>query len=602
MLLQKRIFDWSKTLLVWQRDLLRRLTAGPLDDAGQREMLRILAGAPDAPSPVALELSDLPADEGEHGCVELRSIGDLRNINCLAPEQTLSFRPGLNAVFGENGSGKSGYGRLIRRVTRSGEPEEILRDVFDPGTATGTQTACFEVTVDDVEQTIAIDLATEPARVLSAIAAFDASRARLVLSKPNVIEHVPRPLRLLRALSRTQDQLADTLRDHARQLSAGLPALPQVDSDTVAGQALAGVSTDTDVAALIAAVALSDAERATLTELEQAAAAIATDQSRQLEASARAQASGARLAARKLADAERQLPASIVAELGELRCRLDDISSGERALADRAFADQRLPGTGQGPWREMWFAAQRFAEANGAQFPAPEADRACPLCQQDLDAEAIRRLQRFQEFVESDLRQQATQLQRELNTRVEGLPDIAQLRATLEAELRSLPDEVVAAAGESLAILDARLAAARKAAAGKVKPSGDDGIRLDALDVYARAQDAVAAQHASLRDEARQQSVNRELAELRTRVAVVGARDVVGEHVTALRRLDRIEGAVAQLGTQRISTKLRELQQLAVTERLRQPRRDQRPGQQGGDGGQPQAQGSLPRQDRHRPQ
>ena len=35
-------------------------------------------------------------------------------------------------VFGDNGSGKSGYGRLVRRVTRSGEPEEILRHATTP--------------------------------------------------------------------------------------------------------------------------------------------------------------------------------------------------------------------------------------------------------------------------------------------------------------------------------------------------------------------------------------------------------------------------------------------------------------------------------------
>src|SRR5436305_10008697 len=103
MLLQKRIYEWSKTLPPWQRDLLRRLTAGPLDEAGQLEVLKVLANTPDAAVPVPLELHDLPADQGEHGRVELRGIRDLCNINCLAPAQTLRFKPGLNAVFGDNG-------------------------------------------------------------------------------------------------------------------------------------------------------------------------------------------------------------------------------------------------------------------------------------------------------------------------------------------------------------------------------------------------------------------------------------------------------------------------------------------------------------------
>lgn len=241
MLLQKRIYEWSKGLPDWQRDLLRRVASGSLDDAGRREVMRILAGSPDAVTPIALELKDLPADEGEHGQVELRAIRELCNINCLAPQQKLKLAPGLNAVFGDNGSGKSGYGRLVRRVTRSGEPEEILPDVFDPGTASGAQTAHFDIAADGVDSVVSVDLSTDPDRVLSAMAAFDASRARLFLTKPNVIEHVPRALRVLRALSQTQDELAATLRDLAQQRRDALPALPEIDLDTGAGKALAAL-------------------------------------------------------------------------------------------------------------------------------------------------------------------------------------------------------------------------------------------------------------------------------------------------------------------------------------------------------------------------
>jgi len=161
-------------------------------------------------------------------------VRDLQNINCLAPGQQLTFEPGLNAVFGENGSGKSGYGRLMRRVTRSGEPEEILRDVFDPGSGCGAQTAVFEITVDGKLQTVSTDLA----RVLSVMKVFDASRANVSLAKPNVIEHVPRPLRLLRQLSITQDRLTEHLRERERQRRAALPVLPELGPDTAAASTM----------------------------------------------------------------------------------------------------------------------------------------------------------------------------------------------------------------------------------------------------------------------------------------------------------------------------------------------------------------------------
>lgn len=569
MLLQKRIYEWSKTLPLWQRDLLRRLLAGPLDDAGELEVLKILTKASDAPVPVALERKDLPADEDELGRVELRGVRDLRNINCLASAQTLSFKPGLNAVFGDNGTGKSGYGRLARRVTRSGEPEEILRDVFDPGPATGPQTAELDIVVEGVQQTVAVDLSTEPERVLSAMAAFDASRARIFLAKPNVIEHVPRPLRLLRLLSHAQDRLAENLRERMEKRRAGLPLLPELEPDTAAGKSLTGIHAESDPAELIAQATLTDAEKATLDELEVSAAAIRADQGQQLEAAARAQAANARSAAQTLTEADARLPATVVAEVADLRRRLDDVNAGERALADSAFADRRFDATGQGPWREMWFAAERFAQASGTIFPDTRDGAACPLCQQDLDDVARRRMHSFKEFVSSTLRQKAVDLDGHIKTKLKELPDLGSVRATVHAELRGTPDEVSAAADQALAMLDGRAAAVHTAAAGDLADVDAPEMTVATLRTYSDTQEALAERHASLRDEDGRRKVMTQLGELRSRLALVDAQDTIANHVNGLETIARIEAAISQLNTQKISIKLRDLQEVSITERLR---------------------------------
>ncbi len=110
--LQKRILDWSRALPDWQRGLMRKLCDGPLDERERADVLAVLLGEPGAPTLPPLEPANLPADEAAYGTVELREIRNLRNVNSLAGDQALGFRPGLNVVFGENGAGKSGYGRL----------------------------------------------------------------------------------------------------------------------------------------------------------------------------------------------------------------------------------------------------------------------------------------------------------------------------------------------------------------------------------------------------------------------------------------------------------------------------------------------------------
>lgn len=385
----------------------------------------------------------------------------------------------------------------------------------------------------------------------------------------NVIEHVPRPLRLLRLLSHTQDQLAENLRERAQQCRATLPALPEISLNTAAGRALAELNAETDPAALTSVATLSDADRSTLDELEVSAAAIRTDQSLELEAAARAQAASTRSAARALTEANRQLPVAAIAEFVDLRRRLDEVNAGERVLAGRAFDDQRFEATGHGPWREMWFAAERFAQASGTTFPDIGEDAACPLCQQDLDDAARRRLHSFKEFVGSTLRQQAVDLDDQIMGKLKALPDLNALRATVHAEMRGTPKDLIAAADQALAILDRRAAEAHKAAASERADLSDSEVMIDSLRGHADAQDALAQRYASLRDEERQRTVMTQLNELHARVALLDAHDTITEHVNSLTAIARVNTAIAQLYTQKINNKLRDLQEVAITERLR---------------------------------
>jgi hypothetical protein len=186
--LNRRILDWSTTRPPWQSDLLRRLCEGPLTAEARDEVLAILLAQAGAPAPRPLTLDDLPADAGEHGQVGLRRIGDLRNVNCIAEGEQLEFEPGLNVVFGGTGAGKSGYGRLLKRVCRAAAPSEVLRDVFDPGASDKPQTAHIVLKASGKEMPVEVDLDDAPSRLLSAISVFDASCADFYLSKPSVID------------------------------------------------------------------------------------------------------------------------------------------------------------------------------------------------------------------------------------------------------------------------------------------------------------------------------------------------------------------------------------------------------------------------------
>jgi AAA domain-containing protein len=564
--LQKRIFDWSERLPGWQRGLLRLLCDGPLGEAARGRVLAVLLGEADAPELPPLELGDLPADEGAYGTVELRAIRNLRNINSLAGDQALSFGPGLNVVFGENGAGKSGYGRLARRVCRAAEPGEVLHDVFDPGKAEAPQTAELALAVDGEERVEEIDLAAEPPRILSAITAFDASCADFCITRSNTIEHTPRPLRLLKELVEAQAELSEELAEQIDALRDALPELPE-PGDPAAAALLARVEAGEAGREEVEAFArLTEAELAELGELEEAEATIASDRSRELEAAARKRAAAVERLAAQLEDAWGRLDDAALEEIAELRERLARASATVDQVAAEAFADQPQPGTGGEPWREMWEAARRFVEAGEGDFPGQGDDATCPLCQQDLEAAARERMRRFEAFVSGNLREQLRLVDAALTEHLEALPDLGELAHTAEVAVAAAGEHLQAPADAALRALADRLAIVT----GRSEPSLPTGLDLKPLRDYVAVQVAEAEGFAVLRDERERERVAARLRELRARQAVAAAGADVLAHLEGLEAVAARKEARRALSTQAISHRIRELSRLAITDRLKE--------------------------------
>jgi hypothetical protein len=564
--LQKRILDWSRGLPAWQRGLMRKLCDGPLDEADRGEVLAALAGGADVQKLPPLELPDLPADEGAYGTVELRQIRNLQNINSLAGDQALSFGPGLNVVCGENGAGKSGYGRLARRVCRAAEPGEVLRDVFDPGKAEAPQTAEFVLAVDGEEQVIAVDLAEEAPRILSAITAFDAGCAEFCITKSNTIEHTPRPLRLLKELVGAQDRLSEDLAEQIDALRDGLPELPELD-DPEAAALLARVEAGEAAQEEAEAFArLSEAELKELRELEKAEATIVGHQSRELESAARKRAAAVERLAAELEDACARLDDAELEEIAALRSRLARASAAVDQVAAEAFVDQPQPGTGSEVWREMWEAARRFVEAGEGVFPDESDDATCPLCQQDLEAEGRERLRRFEAFVSGNLREQVRLVDAALTEHLEALPDLGQLTHTAEVAVAAAGEYLQAPADTALQALADRLAIVT----GSSEPTLAGGLDLKPLRDHAAVQIAEAEGLAVLRNERDRERIEARLRELRARQAVAAAREEVLAHLQSLEAIAARKEARRALSTQSISHRIRELSRLAITDRLKE--------------------------------
>ena len=59
----------------------------------------------------------------------LSKLENIEGVNALTENQTIEFSPNLTIIYGANGSGKSGYVRLLKKAFYSKAPEEILPNI-----------------------------------------------------------------------------------------------------------------------------------------------------------------------------------------------------------------------------------------------------------------------------------------------------------------------------------------------------------------------------------------------------------------------------------------------------------------------------------------
>ena len=160
--LEEQIVEWSRTRPAWQRVVLRRVAEGDaLGDQDYDQLVEDMLASTTAPE-VEFGLAQLPQTAPGDSPVKLVSIEKPEHVNALASETPLTFEPsGLTIVYGDNASGKSGYARLLKRITRSRHQEDVLSDVFRD-TSLATPTATLKVRVGDDDRTLAWPEASAP--------------------------------------------------------------------------------------------------------------------------------------------------------------------------------------------------------------------------------------------------------------------------------------------------------------------------------------------------------------------------------------------------------------------------------------------------------
>jgi hypothetical protein len=155
---------------------------------------------------------------------------------------------GLTVVYGENGAGKSGFARILKRACRARDAsEQILPNIFTSAPVRPAS-AEFHVSASGSDQQIPWHDGAEASPSLTAISVFDGRCARVIIDEDNDAQYLPYGAQVFEDLVKLLKDIRDQL--HKEKPLPQKPLWPDIPATTAAGKFLDGVAATTDTSVL----------------------------------------------------------------------------------------------------------------------------------------------------------------------------------------------------------------------------------------------------------------------------------------------------------------------------------------------------------------
>jgi energy-coupling factor transporter ATP-binding protein EcfA2 len=349
-------------------------------------------------------------------------------VNAISNDAELEFGDSsLVAIYGPNGTGKSGFSRLLKHACGSRAKEDILPNVFHEKPL--APSACVNLTYGGTAKSVDWTPANETSGVLKEVHIFDGHAAALYFGQKNEASYEPRRVRFVTSLIKICESVAANLDARKNALPSKMPIVPDNLLSAAAAKWIASLSAstkDSDIEARCAFSSELEAERLNVEQsinqknVPERLATIATN----LGTIATAE--------KYISGLKATFHDDIAAPIIKARAYLVTKRKSATEDADKVFAKASLDGVGKETWQSLWEEARKYSEHSayhGLVFPYTGEGSQCVLCQQQLDSDAKTRLVSFEAFVKGALEAAAKKAEKDLKDLVSNGPTMPEENA-----------------------------------------------------------------------------------------------------------------------------------------------------------------------------
>lgn len=395
------IVEWAQERSWWQQEALSKIIAGQkLTDEDISEFVdRLLVDEPE--DDIRASLPRQPESLGQEASkIDLRSLSNLKNVNRIDSQQELEFSPtGLTIVYGNNGSGKSGYARLVKALVRARVSKNILPNVFAPEQGDPEATLCY---LQDGKDR-ALRLERNPETTLRQVAFYDEECGEQYVRQKGEITFRPDALRLLDDLIGVCSRLDAEAKSRIEKLEQKRLEVPEILPETSSYRFFDELNASTTDADIAEAAKFTQKDQEQLDHLEQESTRLQRlDPKIEWQRVDKYEKSCQALA-KSLESINKSLGSQAADCLSESRRNLASNRELAASIANASFENEPVKGVGSLFWKNLWSAAKAFSESVAYpdhEFPHMEDGALCVLCHQELDSSAKERFERFTAFLE----------------------------------------------------------------------------------------------------------------------------------------------------------------------------------------------------------
>lgn len=585
----KKIVEWSKTLPTWQQDALRRIAERKrLSETDKAELFLLLKQEVNSPkdfksTAIGLTQADLPTGGSKAQPRSIDGIEDVQGAALMKSGTSIDFAPaGLNVVYGGNGSGKSGFARILKRATgsRCGNTEKVLPNIFkEDYKKASPASAKIRVTSNTYGARSVLvpwEEGDKPLQELALARVFDSRAATIFLKEEDEIAFLPMNLDLLQSLGELCQEFQEGLDSEKSKMELDIERLLQAIPDVGTARTIClGIESSLTDIELEAETKWDPAvDEPELKSIEDSLSDSSKRQAQLDRTLARSQSLKSRLS-----KIDNVLCSEEVEDIENLLSEAAEKTKLAANFSTKSFRNKELAGTGQSAWMSLWQAAEEYSKQGaypGKEFPVvDEPGVRCVLCQQELESDAKERLKHFREFVQDSLTKEAKAASKrlaDLRTQIEQVPTNTTDDEALVGELGA---EDSGLAGHLAAYLAA--AESRKRALLAAFESGrlEEGNNVPSavrnlLDSFTDQLELKIAESRKQKNPSAAKAVAEKQSALLTRKTLSEHRESVGEIRELRRKIEAVDECLKQTQTLPVTLKKNSLEK----ELFRKPFRD----------------------------